>query len=122
MTFKEECAGVSEYAYGLWTRWLMTTPNRVAEKSPFHHLIRLTSTEKYEDNSQLGNRVLATWAGKGYYHFTTYDKAQNKISIGQNANYDDYLEGHWNYIYFSFTAKDKPRAVGFVYFGDIPGQ
>lgn len=29
------------------------------------------------------------------------------------------LEGHWNYIYFSFTAKDKPRAVGFVHFGDV---
>lgn len=82
----------------------MTTPDRVVEKSPFHQLIRLTNTEKYEDNVALGNRVLAIWAGKGYYHFTTYDKKTNKASISANTNYDDYLEGHWNYIYYSFTA------------------
>lgn len=84
-------------------------------------MIRLTSTEKYEDNNEFGNRVLAIWTGKGYYHFTTYDKATNKVSTNQNVNYDDYLEGHWNYIYFSYTAKDKPRAVGFVVFGDLDG-
>ena len=64
----------------------------------------MTSTEKYEDNVALGNRVLAIWAGKGYYHFTTYDKKTNKASVSANSNYDDYLEGHWNYIYYSFTA------------------
>ena len=52
----------------------MTTPQRVLDKSPFHHLIRLTNTEKFEDNVELGNRVLAIWVGKGYYHFTTYNK------------------------------------------------
>jgi hypothetical protein len=77
-------------------------------------LIRLSNTEKYEDNAAFGNRVLAIWVGKGYYHFTTYDKKTNKISISQNINYDDYLEGHWNYLYYSFTAADTPRAVGFV--------
>jgi len=35
-TFKEKVNGISEYGYGLWTRWLMTTPSRVWEKSPFH--------------------------------------------------------------------------------------
>ncbi|CAD8140693.1 unnamed protein product [Paramecium octaurelia] len=120
ITFKEEVGGVSEYGYGLWTRWLMTTPQRVNDKSPFHHLVRLTNTEKYEDNAEFGNRILATWVGKGYYHFTTYDKKTNKISMAQNVNYDDYLEGHWNYVYYSFTSKDQPRAVGFVLFGDLP--
>ena len=59
----------------------MTTPERVMDKAPFNHLIRLTNTEKYEDNVELGNRVLAIWVGKGYYHFTTYNKASNKVSI-----------------------------------------
>ena len=53
----------------------MTIPERVADKAPFHHLIRLTNSEKYEDNVELGNRVLAIWVGKGYYQFTTYNKA-----------------------------------------------
>lgn len=59
----------------------MTTPQRVNDKSPFNHLVRLTNTEKYEDNAEFGNRILATWVGKGYYHFTTYDKKTNKISV-----------------------------------------
>lgn len=67
-------------------------------------MIRLTNTEKYEDNVSLGNRVLAIWTGKGYYHFTTYDKKTNKASISANTNYDDFMEGNWNYIYYSFTA------------------
>jgi hypothetical protein len=44
-------------------------------------MVRLTNTEKYEDNNEFGNRVLALWVGKGYYHFTTYDKAANKVSV-----------------------------------------
>ena len=93
------------------------------DKAPFNHLIRLTNTDKFEDNVELGNRVLAIWVGKGYYHFTTYNKALNKVSISQNIDYSDYLEGNWNYIYFSFTTKDnKPRAVGFILFGDLPGE
>jgi len=31
-TFEKECAGASEYAYGLWTRWLTTIPRRVLTK------------------------------------------------------------------------------------------
>lgn len=119
--FEEEAGGVTEYAYGLWTRWLMTIPGRVNEKSPIHQLIRLTNTQKYEDSNQLGNRVLAVFIGKGYYHFTTYDISKKKASIAENIDYGDYLEGHWNYIYFSFTAKDNPRAIGFVHFGDLRG-
>jgi len=66
--------------------------------------------------------VLAIWTGKGYYHFTTYDKKTNKASISANTNYDDFMEGNWNYIYYSFTAQDQPRAVGFVHFGELAGQ
>lgn len=37
----------------------------------------------------------------------------------QNVDYKDQLEGRWNYIYFSYTKKDRPRAVGFVFFSDM---
>lgn len=29
------------------------------------------------------------------------------------------MEGHWNYVYFSYTTVGTPRAVGFVLFGDV---
>lgn len=64
----------------------------------------------------LGNRVLANWVGKGAYHFATYDKLTNKPNVYTDAKYDDYLEGHWNYIYFSYSSG---KAVGFVFFGDL---
>ncbi|CAD8058815.1 unnamed protein product [Paramecium sonneborni] len=121
IVFNKDVNGFTEYGYGLWTRWLTTIPLRIVEKAPFHQLIRLTSTEQYEDAVQLGNRVLAIWVGKGYYHFTTYNKIGNKISISQNINYDDNLEGEWNYMYFSFTNKQQARAVGFVYFSEQSG-
>lgn len=66
--------------------------------------------------------MLAVWVGKGFYHFTTYDVKTSRISISQNTDYGDYLEGHWNYIYFSFTSKNPSRAVGFVAFGDLNGE
>jgi len=28
-TFDKDCAGATEYGYGLWSRWLTTTPTRV---------------------------------------------------------------------------------------------
>lgn len=36
LKFEEEVGGIREYGYGLWTRWLMTTPDRINDKSPFH--------------------------------------------------------------------------------------
>ena len=29
LVYEKEVMGVSEYGYGLWTRWLMTTPSRL---------------------------------------------------------------------------------------------
>ena len=37
-------------------------------KAPFNNLIRWVDTDKFEDNVELGNRVLASWVGKYYYH------------------------------------------------------
>jgi hypothetical protein len=30
--FEKEAMGASDYSYGLWTRWLTTTPKRVLTK------------------------------------------------------------------------------------------
>lgn len=32
------------------------------------------------------------------------------------------MEGHWNYVYFSYSPKDSGKAVGFVKFGDLEGD
>lgn len=51
----------------------------------------------------MGDRALAIWVGAGYYHFTTYNQANNLPSINQNVDYGDQLEGQWNFIYFSYS-------------------
>lgn len=63
--------------------------------------------------------MLAVWVGKGFYHFTTYNKIGNKVSISQNIDYGDNLEGQWNYIYYSFTSKGEQRVVAFTYFSEL---
>lgn len=72
-TFEKELNGAQEYGYGLWTRWLQTTPKRVLNKQPWHTLIRLTNQRNLNDMTNMGDRTLAIWIGKGFYHFTTYD-------------------------------------------------
>lgn len=95
----------------------MTTPKRLIDKQPWHTVIRLCNTKKYEDLAALGNRVLAIWVGKGFYYFTTYDKKTGRPDVVSRANYDDNLEGHWNYIYYSYSMKES-KAVGFVVYGE----
>jgi hypothetical protein len=119
LEFEDESDGATEYGYGLWTRWLQTTPTRVVNKAPWHHLIRLTTTTNYEDLAAPGNRCLGNWIGKGFYHFTTYDVTSSKNNVIQNIEYGDNLEGNWNYIYFSYQALKTKKAVGFVVFGEF---
>lgn len=119
LEFEKEIGGVQEYGYGFWSRWLQTTPSRVLIKQPWHTLIRLSNQRKYNDMTNNGDRVLAIWVGKGFYHFTTYDQKANQVNIVQNVDYKDQLEGRWNFIYYSYTKQDTPRAVGFVVFGDL---
>lgn len=40
-------------------------------------------------------------------------------NVYADLNYDDQLEGYWNFIYFGYKRfKENPRAVGYVYFGN----
>lgn len=41
--------------------------------------------------SNPGDRTLAIWVGRGYYHFTAYTKGNNNVI--SNLNYDDNLDG-----------------------------
>jgi hypothetical protein len=46
--------------------------------------------------------------GKGFYHFTTYEKFMD-------INYHNSLEGIWNFLYYSYKGSE---AICFVRFGD----
>jgi hypothetical protein len=105
----------------MWTRWLMTTPTSLLDKAPWHTVIRLSNTQKHEDLAALGNRVLAIWVGKGFYYFTTYDKKTGRPDVVARQNYDDNLEGHWNFIYYSYKLS-AAKAVGFVVFGEYENK
>lgn len=72
-------------------------------KPQWLELIRFTIVKDNKDNTNLGDRALAIWVGAGYYHFTTYNQANNLPSINQNVDYGDQLEGQWNFIYFSYS-------------------
>lgn len=65
----------------------------------------------------MGDRLLAIWLGKGFYHFTTCDKPSNQPNVIKNVNYPDNLDGVWTYIYYSYSA-EKKKAVAYIKFGD----
>lgn len=111
--------GISEYGFGIWTRWTMTFPHVLLDKSDFHQLFRVTTTRVYQDVSQNGNRMLASFISHGSYHFATYDRVRDVPNVYADIKYDDQLEGYWNFVYFCYKRfSDNPRAVGYVYFGN----
>jgi hypothetical protein len=87
--FEEEVEGAMEYAVSMWSRWLTTFPTRLETKDTWHTIFRLSNTRVYEDLARAGNRVLAAWVGRGYYHFATHDVTTNRANVVQNINYDN---------------------------------
>jgi hypothetical protein len=51
----------------------MTSPTRVVEKPDWIEVARLTNRPDHEDLALPGDRTLATFIGRGYYHFATYN-------------------------------------------------
>ena len=53
ITIDEESApdadieAINEYGFGLWTRWTMTYPKVLLDKSDSHMLVRVTNTRAY---------------------------------------------------------------------------
>lgn len=63
----------------------------------------------------IGDRTLAIWQGRGYYHFTTYNNGNpNNIN---NVPFPAQLDGVWTFIYYSHNL-DKKQAISFVKYGD----
>lgn len=39
--------GISEYGFGLWTRWTMNYPSILIDKADWHTVVRMTTTRTY---------------------------------------------------------------------------
>ena len=84
--FEEEIEGTIEYSVGVWARWLTTYPKRILKKDGLYSsrkyliiiiiiiVFRLANRKNYKDFSDMGDRVFASWVGKGNYIFSTYDR------------------------------------------------
>ena len=75
---------------------------------------RLTNKKVLGDIG-LGDRTLAVWSAKGFYHFTTYNAA-NPNDI-RNFNHPADIEGVWSFLYFSHHL-DKGLSVGILKIGN----
>ena len=103
--------------FGFWSRDLTAAPKRLLKKPSWMMLARFTVTKEYQDMKDLGDRTLAIFIGKGFYHFTTYNMNNNAVNNIQNIDYGSALEGVWNFIYFSYSGS-RLQATGFVKFAD----
>lgn len=80
-------------------------------------MVRMSTTPVYQDVSKMGNRALATFVGKGYYHYATYDTVRELTNVYANIDYNNELEGYWNFVYFGYKRfAESPRAVGYTFF------
>lgn len=76
----ETLNGVKEYSYGFWSRFLWNSKKgKLLEKPDWMGLARLSSNRAMKDATNPGDRTLAIWVGRGFYHFTTYTKGENNV-------------------------------------------
>lgn len=70
----DEKEDFKEYGYGFWARFLLGYPTRMpkGKEAPWYFVSRLTANKK-DENINMGDRLLAIWLGKGYYHLATCD-------------------------------------------------
>lgn len=71
--------GITEYGYGFWSKFLFNGPSKLLVKPDWMGMTRLTVNRDYTDASKPGDRTLAIWVGRGYYHFTTYTTGNNNV-------------------------------------------
>jgi len=101
-----ELEDVEQYGYGFWCRFLTHYPKQLMKglQNDWSFMARLTKNEKFGD-AGLGDRTLALWLGRGFYHFTTYDGGNaNKV---HNINHPADIEGLWTFIYHSHSIAEK---------------
>ena len=63
----------------------------------------------------IGDRTLAIWLGKGFYHFTTY--SHKYANIVKNIDHPADIEGLWTFVYFSHNLYKK-ESVAIIKFGN----
>ena len=87
--------------------------------SPFYFIARLTENFPYK-NLELGDRALATFLTQTSFHFATYNSDSKEANVNDEIQFpNNDIEGEWNYLYFSFSAKES-QAVAWVVFGHHP--
>lgn len=108
----------SEYGYGFWLRFMTRHPNPLFDglTEPFYFVARLTENVPYK-NTNLGDRVLATFFTSNSYHFTTYNSITNEPNVRGDLKFPEDIEGVWTYLYFSYSAKES-KGVGFLVFDE----
>lgn len=84
--------GITEYGYGMWTRFVWNGPAKLISKPAWMALSRLTLNKDYQrDAGAVGDRALAIWVGTPFYHFTT--STPGNVNVIQNINYNNMLDG-----------------------------
>lgn len=79
-------------------------------------MARVTSNHNYHDSENFGDRLLAVWLGKSFYHFATYNTDPPSMSVSANIPYTADFEATWVYLYFSYKRfqESEGRAVAFA--------
>lgn len=60
---------------------------KVISQPDFMGLSRLTTNDNFGDITNLGDRTLAIWVGRGYYYFTTYDINSRNSDVHVNIDF-----------------------------------
>jgi hypothetical protein len=100
--FTSEADSITEYGFSIWTRWLTDIPTKLVDRARIHTIFRLSTTVEYSDQTEMGNRALASFVMSGNYKFSTYDLEKNDPASSRAIPYNDDLEGSWNLIYMGY--------------------
>ncbi|CAD8190751.1 unnamed protein product [Paramecium octaurelia] len=115
--------GQSEYAFGLWTRWLSTLPKYLNKRAPVHNIARV-GTQGYIIESVDGKWVRANGGRPQTVKDTTLACVLTQesyefqtLSLKDDIPFSN-LEGQWNYVYFGYKRQgDNGVAKGYIQFG-----
>lgn len=100
VTYDDESTnGLTEYGYGLWLRYAWNGPSKLINKSSYSYIARVSGNSNFGGFNR-NYRSLSLWLGSPFYHFCTYIPGNSNYY--SNVEYNQMLDGQWNYIYFSY--------------------
>lgn len=85
---------ITEYSFGIWTRWLSDFPDDLTVRKDSYSVFRLAS--------DVQENLLSSYLKIKQFEFKCSDIEKGVVS--GHADYE-LLEGYWNYVYAAF--KDK---------------